>query len=45
MNEEQIAVLWAVAMLVAWSGVCWSAGALWDATRRATKTKKKEPPQ
>jgi len=33
MSAEAVAVLWAVGMLVAWSGVCWSAGAIWELRR------------
>ena len=33
MSAEAVAVLWAVAMLIAWSGVCWSAGAIWEHRR------------
>ncbi len=34
MSDELIAVLWAVGLVIAWSGVCGFAGAIWDATRR-----------
>lgn len=34
MTAEQIAVLFAVLMLVAWSGVCWAAGAIWECKRQ-----------
>ena len=33
MSAEAIAVLWGVAVLLAWSGVCWSAGAIWEFKR------------
>ena len=30
MSGEAVAVLWGAAVIVAWSGVCWSLGALWE---------------
>lgn len=36
MSAEAVAVLWAVGMLIAWSGVCWAAGAIWE-HRRAVR--------
>jgi hypothetical protein len=32
-TAEAVAVLWGVGMLIAWSGVCWSAGAIWELRR------------
>ena len=34
MSAEAIAVLWGVAVLVAWSGCCWSLGAIWEYKRQ-----------
>lgn len=34
MSAEAVAVLWAVGMVIAWSGVCWAAGAIWEAKRQ-----------
>lgn len=34
MSAEAIAVLWGVAVLVAWSGCCWSIGAIWEYKRQ-----------
>ena len=34
MSAEAVAVLWAVGMVIAWSGVCWSAGAIWEHKRQ-----------
>lgn len=33
MSAEAIAVLWGVSILLAWSGTCWAAGAVWEAKR------------
>jgi len=33
MSAEAIAVLWGVGVLVAWSGCCWSIGAIWQHKR------------
>ena len=30
MSGEAVAALWGAAVIVAWSGVCWSLGALWE---------------
>ena len=30
MSGEAVAVLWGAAVIVAWSGVCWTLGALWE---------------
>jgi len=30
MSGESVAVFWGAAVIVAWSGVCWSIGALWE---------------
>lgn len=30
MSGETAAVLWGAAVIVAWSNVCWSLGALWE---------------
>lgn len=34
MSGEAVAALWAVMILLAWSSVCWSAGAIYDYKRR-----------
>lgn len=34
MSGEAVAALWLVMILLAWSGVCWAAGAIWDYKRR-----------
>ena len=33
MSAEAVAVLWAVGIVIAWSGCCWSAGAIWEFKR------------
>ena len=33
MSAEAVMSLWAVGMLVAWSGLCWTAGAIWELKR------------
>ena len=33
MNAEAVMALWAVGIVIAWSGVCWSAGAIWEFKR------------
>jgi hypothetical protein len=37
MSGEAVAALWAVMILLAWSGVCWSAGAIYDYKRRGKR--------
>ena len=33
MSAEGVMAMWAVGIVLAWSGVCWSAGAIWEAKR------------
>ncbi len=37
MSGEAVTSLWLVMIILAWSGVCWSAGAIWDYKRRGKR--------